>query len=111
MAKKKEGGIVYSTNPDYQFNHGMAEEETLSPGRQLLFVWLDRKARKGKTVTLVRGFKGSAGDLEELARLLKSRCGTGGSAKDGEVILQGDFREKIILILNSLGYKVKKAGG
>ena len=78
--------------------------------QQQLRVWLDRKQRAGKVVTLVRGFVGSHDDLKELASLLKSRCGVGGSAKDGEIIIQGDFRDRIVDILTREGYKAKKAG-
>ena len=86
------------------------EETTLPPSQQQLRVWLDRKQRAGKVVTLVRGFVGSHDDLKELASLLKSRCGVGGSAKDGEIIIQGDFRDRIVDILTREGYKAKKAG-
>jgi translation initiation factor 1 len=110
-AKKKDGGIVYSTNPDFQYKDEAEEQQTLPSAQQLLYVWLDSKSRKGKTVTLIRGFSGTVSDLEDLARNLKSKCGTGGSAKDGEIIIQGDFREKIIQVLNALGYKTRKAGG
>lgn len=110
MNRKKTGGIVYSTNPDY---HTPEEEEavTLPPERQQLFVWLESKGRGGKTVSLVRGFAGKEGDLENLARSLKGHCGTGGSVKDGEILIQGDFRDKIMAWLTGRGYKVKKAGG
>ncbi len=111
MAKKKEGGIVYSTNPDFQFSSPAEAQQTLPPARQTLYVWIDSKARKGKTVVIVRGFTGTTSDLEDLARQLKSKCGTGGSAKDGEIIIQGDFRNKVIQVLNGLGYRTKKAGG
>ena len=79
--------------------------------RQDLRVWLDRKQRGGKTVTLVKGFVGSDADLGELARLLKTRCGVGGAAKDGEIIIQGDHRDRVVEILAKAGYKCKKAGG
>ena len=85
--------------------------ETLAPERQDLRVWLDRKQRGGKTVTLVKGFVGSDADLGELARLLKTRCGVGGAAKDGEIIIQGDHRDRVVEILAKAGYKCKKAGG
>lgn len=109
MKRKNTGGIVYSTNPE--FHPPQAEEtETLPPGRQQLFVWLESKGRGGKTVSLIRGFAGSEKDLQELARQLKGHCGTGGSVKDGEILIQGDFRDKIVTWLAGRGYKVKKAG-
>ena len=111
-SRKNREGIVYSTNPEFKFE-GNAQEgsETLPPAAQLLYVWLDSKSRKGKTVTLVKGFKGSGDDLEALGRKLKTHCGTGGSVKDGEIIVQGDFREKVVALLSKDGYKVKRAGG
>jgi translation initiation factor 1 len=111
MNRKKSGGIVYSTNPDFKFEQEAASQLTLPVNQQLLYIWLDSKARKGKTVTLIKGFKGTEQDLENLARQIKSLCGTGGSVKSGEIIIQGDFREKIMLFLNKEGYKTKKAGG
>jgi translation initiation factor 1 len=103
--------VVYYTNPDFQYTTDEVEEtETLPPQQQQLRVWLDRKQRAGKVVTLVRGFVGSHDDLKELASLLKSRCGVGGSAKDGEIIIQGDFRDRIVDILTREGYRAKKAG-
>lgn len=103
--------MVYSTNPDFKFEEETASQPTLPVNQQLLYIWLDSKARKGKTVTLIKGFKGREQDLESLAKQIKSLCGTGGSVKNGEIIIQGDFREKIILFLNREGYKTKKAGG
>jgi translation initiation factor 1 len=111
MNRKKSGGVVYSTNPDFKFERESASQVTLPANQQLLYIWLDSKARKGKTVTLIKGFKGTEQDLDNLARQIKSLCGTGGSAKNEEIIIQGDFREKIILFLNKEGYKTKKAGG
>lgn len=105
-------GMVYSTNPDFQYT--TEEEEsitTLPPEQQDLRVWLDRKHRAGKVATVVRGFVGSDDDLGELARLLKTKCGVGGSAKDGEIIIQGDHRDRVVDILSKSGYRSKKAGG
>ncbi len=112
MGIKKRGGIVYSTNPDFKREDDSAgREPALPPERQLLYVWLDSKARKGKTVTLIRGFAGDREDLEALAAALKRSCSTGGSVKDGEIIIQGNFREKILVFLGTMGYKTRKAGG
>ena len=109
---KKRLGVVYSTDPDFDYNSQQEEEaETLPPGEQHLKVRLDRKNRKGKTVTLVEGFSGSEEDLKELGRVLKSKCGVGGAAKNGEILVQGDFKERIITILRELGYQAKGAGG
>lgn len=105
-------GMVYSTNPDFKYETEQANgAESLPPSRQDLRVWLDRKQRAGKQVTLVKGFAGSDDELKELARLLKSKCGVGGTAKDGEIIIQGDFRDRVTEILIKAGYKAKKAGG
>ena len=103
--------MVYSTDPDYEYDTGAEPEpETLAPERQELRVWLDRKQRGGKTVTLVRGFEGRADDLAELARMLKQKCGVGGSAKEGEIVIQGDHRDRVVAILTAAGYRCKKAG-
>lgn len=111
-AAKNRLGIVYSTNPDFKYNEEKEiPQETLSPGQQNLRVMLDRKQRKGKSVTLVTGFIGMEEDLKDLGKLLKTRCGVGGTVKDGEILVQGDFRDKIIDILLKEGYKAKKAGG
>ncbi len=104
--------IVYSTNPDFQFTHSEGSSaETLLPGQQDLRVMLDKKQRGGKKVTLISGFAGSDDDLKELAKTLKSKCGVGGSAKDGEILIQGDFRQKVLELLKAAGYKAKQAGG
>ncbi len=108
---KSRLNVVYSTNPDFVYQTEQESEvETLPPQRQELRVWLDRKQRAGKQVTLVKGFVGSESDLRELASLLKSKCGVGGSAKEGEIIIQGDFRDRVVEILTRAGYKAKKAG-
>ena len=105
-------GVVYSTNPDFKYDTGdEPEAATLPPSKQDLRVWTDRHHRAGKVATIVRGFVGSADDLADLARMLKSKCGTGGSAKDGEIIIQGDCRDRVVDILTASGYRCKKAGG
>ncbi len=114
MSKKSRnisGDIVYSTNPDYKYEIDDDSVETPPPGQQNLKVWLDKKMRKGKVVTLIKGFEGNDDDLKTLAKFLKTKCGTGGSAKEGEIIIQGDVREKVVELLNGEGYKAKKAGG
>lgn len=111
MAKKKKF-VVYSTNPDFEYDYDEDEvQETLEPEDQLLYVSIDRKQRKGKEVTLIEGFVGDSEDLKELGKLLKSKCGVGGTAKNGEIIIQGNFRDKVCEILHSEGYKYKKKGG
>lgn len=108
---KQRLGMVYSTNPDFEYTVQESEQAvTLPPEKQNLRVWLDRKQRGGKQVTLVKGFVGSEEDLSELGRMLKSRCGVGGSAKDGEIIIQGDHRDRVVELLIAAGYKCKKAG-
>ena len=116
MSKKKKfknitGDVVYSTNQNYDYEFGHEEEETLDPGEQDLRIWLDKKHRGGKVASLVKGFVGNENDLKDLAKTLKSKCGVGGSAKDGEIIIQGDHRDKIHKILTDKGYRAKKAGG
>ncbi len=101
--------LVYSTNPDFNIpSEEKSVVETLPPSRQKLTVYLDRRNRGGKQVTLVKGFVGSEEDLTELGRKLKSRCGTGGSVKDGEILIQGDCRDKVTAFLTSMGYVAKR---
>ncbi len=102
-------GVVYSTNPDFEYQTQQQEEaQTLPPAKQRLIVGIDRRNRGGKQVTLITGFVGSADDLKELGRSLKTKLGVGGSAKDGEITIQGDFRDKVVSILQGLGYNAKR---
>lgn len=115
MAKQKKqqySGIVYSTDDtfSYQLSDDNPVQETLPPQQQKLKVLLDKKARKGKSVTLVRGFVGTEQDMNELAKTLKQKCAVGGSAKDQEIIIQGDFRKRIQEVLVAMGYNVKILG-
>lgn len=117
MSRKKKSnfknreGVVYSTNPDYNYFENIPGLQTTLPNEQQnLIVRLDRKQRGGKVVTLVEGFVGSPDDLKTLAKELKSKCGVGGSQKDGEIIIQGDFKEKIFQLLQEQNFKVKKSG-
>ncbi len=112
QSRSERSRTVYSTNPDFKPEPPSPDEPaTLPPGQQNLQVWLDKKQRGGKTVTLVTGFVGVSEDLNELARTLKTKCGAGGSVKDGAILIQGDVREKVIAILADAGYRAKKAGG
>lgn len=108
---KKRDGVVYSTSDSFEYNYQQAEEAaTLPPQQQNLKVMLDKSGRAGKQVTLVTGFIGAAADLETLTKLLKTKCGVGGSMKDGEILIQGDVRDKVVLILTKEGYKAKRSG-
>ncbi|MDY5968833.1 MAG: translation initiation factor [Bacteroidales bacterium] len=108
MSKRSQTEVVYSTNPNYPYpNEDASEVEMLPLSRQRLHIAFEKKGRGGKQVTLVKGFVGTAEDLETLSKLLKSRCGVGGSAKDGEILIQGDQREKVLAILAEEGYKIK----
>ena len=106
---KKRLGVVFSTNPDYRYEEETQEQqETLPPEKQKLIVSIDRRNRGGKQVTLVSGFTGTDEDLADLARTLKVKCGVGGSAKDGEITIQGDFRDKVTSLLTEMGYKARR---
>lgn len=106
-----KSNIVYSTNPDYKPSDEDNEIDTPEPSEQNLKVWIEKNGRGGKTVSVIKGFQGKYEHLESLAKLIKNKCGVGGSVKDGEIIIQGDHRDKIILILEKEGFKAKKAGG
>lgn len=109
--KRKQSGIVYSTNPDFSYNtEDQSQQETLPPGEQKLRVWRESKGG-GKRVTVVRDFVGSDDDLKDLGKQLKSHCGVGGSTKDGEILVQGDQRDKVVAYLQKKGYSAKPAGG
>jgi len=115
MSKKKTrkewgGNMVYSTNSDFRIDDDY-EESTLDPSQQNLRIWLEKGGRGGKVASVIKGFIGSDEELKALGKKIKTACGTGGSAKNGEIIIQGDHRDKILNILNNDGYKAKKAGG
>ena len=103
--RKKRIGVVYSTNPDYEYSDDSQEEaETLPKNQQKLRLNMERAGRGGKTVTLVKGFVGSEEDITALCKLLKQKCGVGGSVKDGEIIIQGDHRQRLVEILKKEGF-------
>lgn len=115
MAKKMTslgdlGGFVFSTNADFEFN-AQSDEVTPDPSAQRLEAHLDKKNRAGKIATVIKGFKGQEEDLKALGKMLKAKCGVGGAVKDGQIIVQGNFRDKIIDILKKEGYVVKRVGG
>lgn len=109
---KERLGVVFSTNPDFKYENEQEEtQETLPPQQQKLRVSLDKRNRKGKAVTLITGFVGTEDDLKSLGKMLKTKCGVGGSAKEGEILIQGDFREQVMKLLQQEGYKPKRSGG
>jgi len=116
MAKKKLssledlGGFVFSTNDNFEYENNK-NENTLKPSEQNLEAHFSNKGRGGKTVTVIKGFEGSEEDLKQLGKLLKKKCGVGGSVKDGEIIIQGNYRDKIMGILKKEGYQIKRVGG
>ena len=111
MAKKKKNkiGVMYSTNSNFEYEYE-SEEETLAIENQRLEVWIDKKNRGGKVATIVKGFVGQESDLKDLGKALKSACGAGGSAKNGEIIIQGNVRDKVMELLQKKGYHCKRVG-
>lgn len=115
MAKKKlkridVEGLVFSTNPSFDFEERHKPEETISPNKQNLIAKLERKGRGGKVVTIIGGFVGSENKIKDLAKMLKNKCGCGGSVKNNEIVMQGDIRNKVIDILQKENFKIKKSG-
>lgn len=105
------GGFVFSTNKDFEFDNESNVEETVANNQQRLEAHLDKKNRGGKVATIIKGFQGNEEDLKKLGKMLKTKFGVGGSAKDNEIIIQGNFRDKIMEILKSEGYNIKRVGG
>lgn len=112
MSKKKRQNIVYSTNTNFNYEEENEDVETIDNNLQELKVFIDRKQRKGKSVTIISNFIGDANDLNDLSKILKSKCGVGGSCKDGEILIQGELKDKVYELLINLGFtKTKKIGG
>lgn len=110
--KKQYTGVVYSTDPSYEYEEEINEvAETLAPRQQNLRVMLDKKQRGGKAVTLVTGFVGNSNDLDALGKSLKQKCGVGGTVKEGVILIQGDFRKRVLELLHAQGYQAKQSGG
>ena len=106
---KKRLGVVFSTNPDFIYEEEAEDKPaTIAPEKQNLIVSIDRKGRGGKQVTLVTGFVGTSDDLSDLGRTLKVKCGVGGNVKDGEIVIQGDFRDRVVSLLKDMGYRAKR---
>ena len=110
MKKKNKKLTVYSTNPNFEYDEDNHEDITLEPSDQLLEVWID-KHRAGKTAIIIKGYVGNLSEIKALSKKLKTKCGVGGSVKNGEIIIQGDVRDKIMDILKQDGYKYKRVGG
>ena len=110
MKKKNKKLTVYSTNPNFEYDEDNHEDITLEPSDQLLEVWID-KHRAGKTAIIIKGYVGNLSDIKALSKKLKTKCGVGGSVKNGEIIIQGNVRDKIMDILKQDGYRYKRVGG
>ncbi|MAZ36431.1 translation initiation factor [Salibacteraceae bacterium] len=109
---KERVNVVYSTNSDYSYeSENDNEQETLPPNEQVLRVYIEKKGRGGKTASVLKGFIGSDEDRNDLSKMIKASCGVGGTVKDGEIIIQGDQRDKIVKLLSAKNYGIKKAGG